>query len=73
MNELRQEVIFAQAKLDHQRLLKDSAEARMVRSIRPTTPNLWDAIALTTGNWLIKLGNNLKEQSVYTKLSGKHV
>lgn len=72
MNELRQEVIFAQAKLDHQRLLKDSAEARLIHTMRHTTPKLWDAIALTTGNWLIKLGNSLKEQSVYTKLSEKH-
>ena len=35
------------------------------------TPGFKDAFVLTLGNWLIKLGNNLKTRSVYTQLSEK--
>jgi uncharacterized membrane protein SirB2 len=73
MNELNQEVLFKQAELDHQRLLTDTAKARLARSVLTTTPRLWDTIALTTGSWLIKLGNNLKEQGSCTQLTEKHV
>jgi hypothetical protein len=40
---------------------------------RPYTPGLWDALMLNFGNWLIKIGNDLKTRSLYTKLSEKQV
>lgn len=72
MFEINQDVLFRQAKQDHLRLLKLSEEARLIKSATPYTPKLWDAITLSLGNWLIKLGNKLKSRSVYTKLSEKH-
>jgi hypothetical protein len=72
MHEINQEVFLRQAKLDHSRLLKESHELSLIRSARPYTPGAWDAVTLNLGNWLIKLGNNLKDHSVYTQLSEKH-
>lgn len=40
---------------------------------KPHTPGVRDALMLNVGNWLIKLGNDLKTRSVYTKLSEKQV
>jgi len=34
-------------------------------------PDIWDAVALKLGEWLIKLGNDLKTRSIYTQLSEK--
>jgi len=73
MHEINQEVFLRQAKRDHERLLLQSAEIRLIKSAKPYTPNLWDGVTLILGNWLIKLGNKLKSRSVYTKLSSKHV
>ena len=73
MHEINQEALLRQAKRDHQRLLLQSAEIRMIESARPYTPNVWDRVELNLGNWLIKLGSKIKSRSVYTKLSSKHV
>ena len=35
----------------------------------PYTPGIKDAFMLNFGDWLIKIGNDLKTRSVYTKLS----
>jgi hypothetical protein len=40
---------------------------------RPHTPGIRDAFLLSFGNWLIKIGNDLRTRSVYTKLSEKQV
>lgn len=72
MHEINQEVFLRQAKLDHSRRLKESQELSLIRSARPYTPGAWDAVTLNLGNWLIKIGNNLKDHSVYTQLSEKH-
>lgn len=40
---------------------------------KPYVPGIRDAFMLNVGNWLIKLGNDLKTRSVYTKLSEKQV
>jgi len=73
MHELNQEVLFRKAKRDHQRLLLQSAELRMIESAKPYTPNIWDTVELILGNWLISLGSKIKARSVYTKLSRKQV
>ena len=73
MYEINQEVFLKQAKRDHIRLLKESAELRLIESVTPHTPNIWDAIELILGNWLINLGSKLKARSIYTKLSEKRV
>ena len=38
---------------------------------KPSVPGIRDALMLNFGNWLIKIGNDLKTRSVYTKLSEK--
>ena len=73
MHELNQEVLFRKAKRDHERLLLQSAELRMIESAKSYTPNIWDRVELNLGNWLINLGSKIKARSVYTKLSSKHV
>jgi len=73
MHELNQEVLFRKAKRDHQRLLSQSAELRMIESAKPYTPKIWDTVELILGNWLISLGSKIKARSVYTKLSRKHI
>lgn len=40
---------------------------------KPYTPGIKDAVMLNFGDWLIKIGNDLKTRSVYTKLSEKQV
>jgi len=72
MHEINQEVFLRQARLDHNRLIKESQELSLIRSARPYKPGAWDAVTLNLGNWLIKIGNNLKDHSVYTQLSEKH-
>ena len=74
MYEINQEIFLKQAKRDHARLLKESEELRLIESPTPPhIPNLWDAIELILGNWLINLGSKLKARSIYTKLSEKRV
>ena len=41
--------------------------------VKPHTPGIKDAVMLNFGDWLIKIGNDLKTRSVYTKLSEKQV
>jgi len=38
---------------------------------RPYAPGIRDALMLNFGNWLIKIGNDLKTRSVYCELSEK--
>jgi hypothetical protein len=38
---------------------------------KPYTPGIRDAVVLSLGNWLIKVGHNLKTRSVYARLSEK--
>ena len=38
---------------------------------RPYAPGITDALMLNFGNWLIKIGNNLRTRSVYCELSEK--
>lgn len=71
MYEINQEVFLKQAKRDHIRLLTESEEFRLIESARPHTPNVWDAVELKLGNWLINLGSKLKARSIYTRLSEK--
>jgi hypothetical protein len=40
---------------------------------KPYAPGIKDAVMLNFGDWLIKIGNDLKTRSVYTKLSEKQV
>lgn len=72
MYEINQHVLFDKAKRDHQTLLASSDENRLIASARPRTPQLWDAVTLNVGNWLIDLGCNLRSRSLYTKLAKKH-
>jgi len=72
MYELNQQVFFEKAMRDHHRLLALSEEARLIASAKTITPQLWDAVTLNLGNWLIDLGCNLRSRSLYTKLSKKH-
>ena len=40
---------------------------------KPYAPGIWDALLLNFGNWLIRIGHDLKTRSLYTKLSEKQV
>ena len=40
---------------------------------KPYIPGIKDAVMLNFGDWLIKIGNDLKTRSVYAKLSEKQV
>lgn len=42
-------------------------------SAQPHAPGIKDALMLNFGNWLIKIGNDLKTRSVYRELSEKQV
>lgn len=46
-------------------------EEYFTMSAKPYAPGIKDAFLLSFGNWLIKIGNNLRTRSVYTKLSEK--
>ena len=40
---------------------------------QPYGAGLWDAVLISFGDWLIKVGSDLKTRSVCTELSKKHV
>ena len=40
---------------------------------QPYTPGLWDTVMIRVGNWLIKVGSDLKTRNVCTELSEKQV
>lgn len=40
---------------------------------QPYTPGLWDTVMIRFGNWLIKVGSDLKTRNVATELSEKQV
>jgi hypothetical protein len=40
---------------------------------QPSRPGLWDAVMIIFGDWLIKVGSDLKTRNVCTQLSEKQV
>ena len=72
MNEIYSETPYRMAREYHRNMLKRSKESQLARSANSYTPRVWDYIALLLGNWLIKLGWNLKSQSIFSQLSKTH-
>lgn len=67
----REAFIFTkQAEQGHSRFFL-TEEEYFTAPAKPYTPGIRDAVVLNLGNWLIKLGNNLKTRSVYARLSEK--
>ena len=57
---------------NHSRMFLTEEEYYTVPA-RPHSLGVWDALMLNFGNWLIKVGNDLKTRSVCTTLSEKQV
>lgn len=54
---------------DYREKLMKSRQMQAFREAAAQIPHLWDSIALRLGDWLIKLGYNLKSHSL---LANKH-
>jgi len=72
MFEIYSEAPYRMAREHHRDMLQKSKEAQLARSAKPSTPKVWDYVALRLGNWLISLGCRLKSQSVFSQFSNKH-
>jgi hypothetical protein len=72
MFEIYTETPYRMAREYHRNALKASQQWRLAASTHPYVPGLWDHVALRLGNWLIKLGCNLKSQSIFSQLSKTH-
>jgi hypothetical protein len=55
---------------NHARVFLTEEEYFTVYS-KPYAPGAWDALMLNVGEWLIRIGNDLKARSVYCELSEK--
>ena len=72
-NLYREALIFMKREeQNHSRMFLTEEEYYTVPA-RPQSLGVWDALMLNFGDWLIKLGNDLKTRSVCTTLSEKQV
>lgn len=69
MSKLYSQAFYRLALEDYREQLKKSRKLQALREVAAQIPHLWDAIALRLGDWLIKLGYNLKSHSA---LANKH-
>jgi len=63
-------IFMKRAEQNHSREFLTEEEYFTV-SARPYAPGIRDTLMLNFGNWLIKIGNDLKTHSVYCELSEK--
>jgi hypothetical protein len=69
----REAFVFMKREQQNHSQLFLTEEEYFTAPAQPYTPGLRDAVMLNVGNWLIKIGNDLKTRSVYTNLSEKQV
>ena len=66
-------VFMRREQQNHSRLFLTEEEYFTVSKTQPYTPGIWDAVMISFGDWLIKVGSDLKTRNVCTELSEKHV
>lgn len=65
-------VFMKREQQDHSRFFLTEDEYFTVPA-QPYMPGLWDAVMISFGDWLIKVGSDLKTRNVCNELSEKHV
>ena len=66
-------VFMKREEQNHSRLFLTEEEYFTASQTQPNSPGLWDAVMIRFGDWLIKVGSDLKTRNVGPELSEKQV
>ena len=64
-------VFMKREEQDHARIFLTEEEYFTAAQAQAYSPGLWDAVMIRFGDWLIKVGSELKTRNVCTELSEK--